>query len=109
MRTLFEYVYVLSALAIMACMAGCSGKSTDRLGTASRLVSVRPDSAYTILRDIDFNTLDSDSLKARYILTKAIANLRVGRSLVTDTLLDDAAAYYFSVGDTADWVVASQL
>lgn len=109
MRTLFEYVYVLSALAIMACMAGCSGKSTDRLGTASRLVSVRPDSAYTILRDIDFNTLDSDSLKARYILTKAMANLRVGRSLVTDTLLDDAAAYYFSVGDTADWVVASQL
>lgn len=109
MRTLFEYVYVLSALAIMACMAGCSGKSTDRLGTASRLVSVRPDSAYTILHDIDFNTLDSDSLKARYILTKAIANLRVGRSLVTDTLLDDAAAYYFSVGDTADWVVASQL
>lgn len=109
MRTLFEYVYVLSALAIMACMAGCSGKSADRLGTASRLVSVRPDSAYTILRDIDFNTLDSDSLKARYILTKAIANLRVGRSLVTDTLLDDAAAYYLSTGDTADWVVASQL
>lgn len=109
MRTLFEYVYVLSALAIMACMAGCSGKSTDRLDTASRLVSVRPDSAYTILRDIDFNTLDSDSLKARYILTKAMANLRVGRSLVTDTLLDDAAAYYLSVGDTADWVVASQL
>lgn len=102
-------MYVLSALAIMACMAGCSGKSADRLGTASRLVSVRPDSAYTILRDIDFNTLDSDSLKARYILTKAIANLRVGRSLVTDTLLDDAAAYYLSVGDTADWVVASQL
>lgn len=109
MRTLLRYIYLISAVVLAAGVTGCKGGDAARLATASRLVSVRPDSAYTILRDIDFNTLDSDSLKARYILTKAIANLRVGRSLVTDTLLDDAAAYYLSVGDTADWVVASQL
>lgn len=109
MRTLLRYIYLISAVVLAAGVTGCKGGDAARLATASRLVSVRPDSAYTILRDIDFNTLDSDSLRARYILTKAITNLRVGRSLVTDTLLDDAAAYYLSVGDTADWVVASQL
>lgn len=97
------------AVVLAAGVAGCRGGDAGRLGVATRLVHQHPDSAYTILRDIDYGALDADSLKARYVLTKAIADIRVGRSLVTDTLLADAAAYYLSVGDTADWVVASQL
>lgn len=96
-------------LAVMACCGGCTGSASGKLDTASRLVNERPDSAYVILRDIDYDDLDADSLKARYILTKALANIRVGRSLITDTLLNDAASYYISVGDTANWVIASQL
>lgn len=96
-------------MAVTACCVSCSGSAAGRLDSASRLVNERPDSAYTILRDIDFNELGADSLKAKYILTKAIANIRVGRSLITDTLLNDAASYYLSTGDTTNWVMATQL
>ncbi|MDE6325484.1 MAG: hypothetical protein K2M02_04865 [Duncaniella sp.] len=109
MNILFRYIYLIMAVVLAAGVAGCRGGDAGRLGVATRLVHQHPDSAYTILRDIDYGALDADSLKARYVLTKAIADIRVGRSLVTDTLLADAAAYYLSVGDTADWVVASQL
>lgn len=93
----------------MLCVASCGRNSAHKLETASRLVGERPDSAYVILRDIDYYDLDSDSLRAKYVYTRAIANVRVGRSLITDTLLNDAASYYISVGDTAKWVVSLQL
>lgn len=109
MRTLLKYIYLLPAAVMMMCIAGCGGSSSDKLTTAMRLSSERPDSAYAILRDIDYSDLDADSLKAKYILAKAMTNIRVGRSLITDTLLNDAAVYYLSAGDTANWVIASQL
>lgn len=109
MRTLLKYIYLLPAAVMMMCIAGCGGSSSDKLTTAMRLSSERPDSAYAILRDIDYSDLDADSLKAKYILAKAMTNVRVGRSLITDTLLNDAAVYYLSAGDTANWVIASQL
>ena len=96
-------------MAVTACCVSCGDTVGDRLDSASRLVNYRPDSAYTILRDIDYTDLRADSLKAKYILTKAIANIRVGRSLITDTLLNDAASYYLSAGDTTSWVLATQL
>lgn len=108
MRTVLSYMYLLMAVIAMVCVTGCNN-SAKKLEAASRLVHERPDSAYTILREVDYNDLDADSLKAKYILTKASANVRVGRSLITDTLLNDAADYFISVGDTADWVLASQL
>lgn len=109
MRILLYQIYLSLIIAATACLAGCSGSSSEKLKTASRLAAERPESAYSILRDIDYHDLEEDSLKARYILTKAITNVRVGRSLVTDTLLNDAADYYLSKGDTANWVLASQL
>ena len=87
----------------------CGDSPKTKIETAERLLNAHPDSAYMLLREVDYNNLDSDSLKAKYILTKAITNLRVGRSLITDTLLTDAAAYYLSKGDTTNWVIASQL
>ena len=101
--------YILLSLSAMMLAVACTAPASDRLAAASRLVHERPDSAYAILRDIDYDDLEGDSLKARYVLTRALANLRVGRSLITDTLLDEAARYYISAGDTADWVLASQL
>lgn len=91
------------------CLSGCNGSPSDKINTALQLVNERPDSAYVILRDLDYNDLDADSLKARYILAKAHTDLIVSHSLITDTLLDNAAAYYISAGDTANWVMASQL
>lgn len=109
MKALFNCICLLLSVVAMIFTAGCGGSPADRLDTASRLVNERPDSAYTILREIYYDDFDSDSLKAKYILTKALADIRVGRSLITDTLLEDASAYYISAGDTAKWVIASQL
>lgn len=109
MNVLVKYLCVILALPVAVALASCSESSSGKLAAASSLVGQRPDSAYVLLRQIDFNDLDADSLKARYILTRAIANLRVGRSLITDTLLNDAATYYYSAGDTTSWAIASQL
>lgn len=109
MRTLFTHIYLLLISVTIISLVGCTGSSSDRLDSAFHLVNERPDSAYTILRDIDYNDLASDSLRAKYILTQALANIRVGRSLITDTLLNDAASYYISAGDTAKWALSSQL
>lgn len=107
MKAIVNYIWLL--LVAVMCITGCTGSVSDKLNTAARLANERPDSAYVILRSIDYNDLDADSLKAKYILTRALTNIRVGRSLITDTLLSDAAAYYISAGDTANWVIASQL
>ena len=93
----------------VTCTSACGTSPSARLDAAERLSASRPDSAYAILRDIDYNDLDADSLKARYILTRALTNVRVGRSLITDTLLEDAADYFITAGDTARWVMATQL
>ncbi len=103
--SLVRYIYLFL---LVTCVVGCDNPS-DKIARAARLVGERPDSAYAILRDVDYNDLDDDSLKARYILTKGLADIRLSRSLVTDTLLDKAAAYYISAGDTTDWVITSQL
>ncbi|MDE5735279.1 MAG: hypothetical protein K2H83_09110 [Duncaniella sp.] len=103
--------YICSLIAtVMAMLAtGCGGLPSGRIAEASRLSAICPDSAYAILRDIDYDALTEDSLRAEYILAKAMTNVRVGRSLITDTLLSDAASYFISAGDTARWVIASQL
>ncbi|MDE6464716.1 MAG: hypothetical protein K2L16_08835 [Muribaculaceae bacterium] len=104
-----RYIYYNVLSAVLLCAAGCGGSPSDRLDAALGLMQKRPDSAYAIVRGIDYNSLDEDSLKAKYILARAWANVRVGRSLVTDTLLDDVAQYYISAGDTSRWVTASWL
>lgn len=90
-------------------LSGCGESDAGRLERATRVVRERPDSAYALLRDIDYARLGSDSLRARYIVTRARANVGIGRSLITDTLLGKAAKYYLSVGDTVNWIIASQL
>lgn len=48
-------------------------------------------------------------MKARYILTKAIANASSHHTLVTDTLLPVAIDYYKSCGDTDRWLKSNLL
>lgn len=104
----YKFTVFLLVSVAMACLIGCD-KPSDKLDMAYRMINERPDSAYSVLQDIDYDDLTADSLKAKYILTRAWANTRVGRSLITDTLLDKAATYFISAGDTANWVISSQL
>ncbi|WP_289855757.1 LuxR C-terminal-related transcriptional regulator [uncultured Muribaculum sp.] len=53
---------------------------------------------------MDFNNLKDKKLKADYALTRAKANMYMGRSLVTDTLLSQAVDFYKAVGDTASHI-----
>lgn len=107
--SILKFRYLFLPAVFLLCLAGCGQSLSDRLDTAARMADERPDSAYVLLREMDYSDLDADSLRAKYVLTKALTNIRVGRSLITDTLLNDAATYYLQAGDTANWVIASQL
>ncbi|MDE5646527.1 MAG: LuxR C-terminal-related transcriptional regulator [Muribaculaceae bacterium] len=100
---------LINPLLLLLFLASCGHGTKHKLDMAYRLLDESPDSAYITLREVDYTDLDTDSLRAKYILTKAMIHKGIGRSLVTDTLLSDAVAYYSSVGDTANWLEASQL
>lgn len=82
----------------------CGGKESRLLETSARIVDERPDSAYMLLKNLDFNNLKDKKLKADYALIRAKANMYMGRSLVTDTLLSQAVDFYKAVGDTASHI-----
>ncbi len=82
----------------------CGGKESRLLETSARIVDERPDSAYMLLKNLDFNNLKDKKLKADYALTRAKANMYMGRSLVTDTLLSQAVEFYKAAGDTASYI-----
>lgn len=82
----------------------CGAKESRLLETSARIVDERPDSAYMLLKNLDFNNLKDKKLKADYALTRAKANMYMGRSLVTDTLLSQAVDFYKAVGDTASHI-----
>lgn len=88
-------------------VTSCNRPQTERLDEAIRVVSERPDSAYVLLKGIDYNQLDSEKDKADYILAHALSNLYSGQSLLTDSLLPTAINYYNSVNDTSAIVDAT--
>ncbi|MDE7125231.1 MAG: hypothetical protein K2O12_01960, partial [Muribaculaceae bacterium] len=60
-----------------------------------------------LLKGIDYKLLSDEKDISDYILTHACANLNMGRSLVTDTMLMQAVDFYYSAGDTASYIKAS--
>lgn len=98
-------MYLLFGIALVA-LTSCGGGNHERLGAAMQVLDAKPDSAYVILKNVDYNSL-SDRDKADYALTRAEANMAMGRSLVADTLLPQAIAFYREAGDTASYVDAA--
>lgn len=84
----------------MILFPSCNQTEHDRLAVAMNVVEERPDSAYMLLKGIEYVKLDTEKDRADYILTHALANMRMGRSLITDTLMRDAISYYNASGDT---------
>lgn len=105
----YSRCFLAICLLLPLLFSACGDSPAKKLEVADRLLGERPDSAYLLLREIDYGDFNVDSLRAKYIVTKARANLGVGRSLITDTLLPDAADYYLAVGDTLNWVIASHM
>ena len=96
---------ILLMMGVIFVVTSCVKGYTRQLSEAKAIVNERPDSAYMLLKGIEYVKLDSDKDRADYILTHAFANIYMGRSLMTDTLLPEAISYYNASGDT---VSASQ-
>lgn len=101
-------LYIKFALLILGLsfMASCGREQDKALEIAAKIVDERPDSAYILLKKVDFNSLTDDENKARYALALAKANMYIGRSLVTDTIIPAAINYYKEKNDTTAYIEA---
>lgn len=106
--TKFLYLTLVVAVVAMASavVTSCREAEAVRLDRAEALVAERPDSAAILLSDIDYFTLDDDA-RAKYIVTKAQADLLSRHSLVTDSLLPVAVNHYKETADTMRWLKAN--
>lgn len=100
MKKFIQYILFYAAF------VSCGNDHTDRLNAAAEVLGQRADSAYVLLKSIDYNQLKNDKDKAGYVLVRAYANLLLERSLVTDTLLPGAINYYRHVADTSSYLKA---
>lgn len=85
-------------------MTSCRKEQDKVIEMAAKIVDARPDSTYILLKKVDFNSLLDDKNKALYALTHAKANMYLGRSLVTDTIIPIAVNYYKDNGDTIAYI-----
>lgn len=92
--------YILGFFMSLIFFSSCNQTDHEKLNVAMNVVDERPDSAYILLKGIEYEKLDNNKDKADYILTHAFANIYMGRSLIADTLLHDAISYYKNSGDT---------
>lgn len=106
--TKFLYLTLVVAVVAMASavVTSCREAEAVRLDRAEALVAERPDSAAILLSDIDYFTLNGDA-RAKYIVTKAQADLLSRHSLVTDSLLPEAVNHYKETADTMRWLKAN--
>lgn len=108
MKILFRLVqlYLLIAAAMLA--TGCSQSARERIDIAESVVNYRPDSAYILLNRLNIDGLPEE-YRARFILTKALADMGTSHQLVTDSLLPEAINFYLTQGDTLAWLKSNLL
>lgn len=99
--------YLFISLFLLLLLAGCHTKDKDKLTLAMQVANERPDSAYMLLKEIDYNSISDDREKACFILTQAKVDQCMNRSLIADTLLPKAMLYFKSVGDTTSYIDAA--
>ena len=88
----------------LASMVSCKSGQNKVLESAANIVNERPDSAYVLLKKVDLNSLSNGKDKALYALTHAKANMYMGRSLVTDTIIPTAVSFFKAEGDTMAYI-----
>ena len=97
---------MLVVFIVASIVVSCGGNSgIDRqLTKAEEIMEQHPDSAYMMLKDIDKEALSTKKEKARYALIHAKANMYMGHSLVTDTIIPIAINYFKAKGDTTSYL-----
>ena len=85
---------------LVIALAGCTERQNPLLKQAKDLIDVRPDSAMTILTQVNLRSL-SESQKAEYGLIITMADYKTHKSFENDSLISACLAYFDRHGD--DW------
>lgn len=93
MRNLLFILLTVVAVGIVSCSRSASYYS-NTLDKAETVMQTSPDSAMSILDDIDPSDLKADSLRARYHYLRAFGHMRQNRSMIGDSLIAFAHDYY---------------
>lgn len=91
---LLPIVVVLIAAAVTVSSCSHSRKQFQILSHIENLVHTNPDSALTLLNDIDISEIEEDSLKAYYHLIVANAHKKNESPMVSDSLVRFSFEYY---------------
>lgn len=97
---------MLVAFIVASIAVSCSNSQqhTQIISDAKSIVDEHPDSAYVLLKKVDFNSLTDNESKALYALIHAKANMYMGHSLVTDTIIPVAIKFFKAKGDTLSYI-----
>lgn len=98
---------ILTGIFASVMLQSCDDGYRDKLVQAMQVLEERPDSAYILLKGIDYHSLDNERDKAVYGLAHAHANMYMGRSLVADTMLAQSMRFFKEAHDTASYMDAS--
>lgn len=93
MRNLLFILLTVVAVGIVSCSRSAS-YYRNTLDKAETVMQTSPDSAMSILDDIDPSDLKADSLRARYHYLRAFGHMRQNRSMIGDSLIAFAHDYY---------------
>lgn len=102
----YPLLLMLVAFIVASVAVSCdSNPEIDRqLTKAEKIMEQHPDSAYMILKGVDYEDLSTREQKARYALIHAKANMYMGYSLVTDTIIPVAVNFYKDNDDTTAYI-----
>jgi len=90
---MYRFIQFTLLILIVLSLVGCSS-TTDKLATAERLMETAPDSALSILKEINPNYLTGRSKKALYALLMTQSLDKNEISLESDSLIRIATEYY---------------
>lgn len=87
---------LIISLLFVQLIVGCTGSSyvSEILSRAEGLMSEHPDSAYTLLNEIDQNMFDSSAQRARFARLITKAQYKNYKTAESDSLIQTAISYY---------------
>lgn len=87
---------LIITLLFVQLIVGCTGSSyvSEILSRAEGLMSEHPDSAYTLLNEIDQNMFDSSAQRARFARLMTKAQYKNYKTAKSDSLIQTAISYY---------------
>lgn len=99
---LYRYLLLAVAVLMSGMILSCRGTTTEtdiQLATAESLMDKQPDSAKSILRQIDTKDIRNERQHALHSLLTVYTKVKSRENLVGDSLIDTVVNYYDNSGD----------